>query len=489
MKNWISQNKIEFYFLLALILISAFLRFYRLGDYMTFLGDEGRDAIVVKRFLTEFHPPLLGPVTSVGNMYLGPLYYYMMALVMSLFWLNPVAASGMVALLGVLTVGLIYYLTRAWFGKISGFVAASLYCISPVTIYYSRSSWNPNPAPFFALLGIFSLHRLHVTKNYRWLILTAISTAFAVQMHYLALILVPIYGAVFIYELINDKKRKHLSQGVIGAVVTFLILMSPLLIFDLRHNFMNFNNMKSFFTNRETTVNLNAFNSIGRILPNYFDVLIGRLIAADNKSLSIALGLVVLLSVLVNFKKWPAKVLGIWLGIAILGLALYKQTVYVHYLGFVLPVPFILIGGLFSNFSGKLRIVLAALTLALLTYVNVPKNYLLQPPQKQLERTQSVARFIIEKSQGEDFNFALISKHNYDAAYQYYLDLYNHKPKVAPNEITNQLFVVCEDSVCTPINHQKYEIAAFGWAKIESQEEFNGVKVFKLTHNEDGKKD
>ena len=79
-----------------------------------------------------------------------------------------------------------------------------------------------------------------------------------------------------------------------------------------------------------------------------------------------------------------------------------------------------------------------------------------------------------------------VAERNYDSAYQFYLDVYNHKPKQVPFEITDQLFVVCEDKVCEPINHPKYEIAAFGWAKIESVKDFEGVKVFKLVANKTG---
>ena len=36
----------------------------------------------------------------------------------------------------------------------AGLVAALLYAISPTVIIYSRSSWNPNIMPFFALLSV-----------------------------------------------------------------------------------------------------------------------------------------------------------------------------------------------------------------------------------------------------------------------------------------------------------------------------------------------
>ena len=62
--------------LIGILLLAAFFRLYKIADYMTFLGDEGRDVLIVRNLLTKADPILIGPGTSVGNMYLGPLYYY-----------------------------------------------------------------------------------------------------------------------------------------------------------------------------------------------------------------------------------------------------------------------------------------------------------------------------------------------------------------------------------------------------------------------------
>src|SRR3989338_10588349 len=185
----IKRNKIEFFIILTILFFATFLRFYQIDGYMNFLGDEGRDALIIKRLLEEGNVPFIGPPTSVGNIYLGPLYYYMMTIPMAVFWLNPVAAAGMVALIGTLTVGLVYFLTREWFGKTAAFVAGFLYAVSTVNIIYSRSSWNPNPVPFFTLLSFIGIYLSHKYKNYKWLLLTGVSFAFALQMHYITLLL------------------------------------------------------------------------------------------------------------------------------------------------------------------------------------------------------------------------------------------------------------------------------------------------------------
>src|SRR4030042_1440574 len=114
-KTWIRNNKKEFIFLVLILAIGAFFRLYKISEYMTFLGDEGRDAIVVRRLLVNFDPILVGPGTSIGNMYLGPLYYYMMAPFLLLANFSPAGPAVHIALLGVATIFLVWYVAREWF--------------------------------------------------------------------------------------------------------------------------------------------------------------------------------------------------------------------------------------------------------------------------------------------------------------------------------------------------------------------------------------
>lgn len=491
--NWIKENKAEFIIFLTILLVAAFLRFYKLDQYMTFLGDEGRDALMIKRILTTFDIPLIGPPTSIGNMYLGPLYYYMMSLPMAIFWLSPLAAAGMVALIGTTTVGLIYYLSRKWFGPVSAIIAALLYAISPVTIIYSRSSWNPNPTPFFALLTILGLYQLNQTKNFLWLGLIGASFAFALQMHYLALILLPIIGVLYFYELvklIKEKKSiKHPVLGTILGILVFLTLMSPLVIFDLKHNFINYRAFTTFFfEDRTTTVNLNIFNTLDRIWPIYQHNFIERYLTGEDPWLIWITSVLILFPIIWVRTSWPLLALYVWLSLGVLGLALYKQSIYDHYLGFLNPAAFLLLGSVATSLpqDKTKRVVVSVFLLGLillLVNANLQRSPLKSAPNNQLKRTQNISRFVIEEAKEKPFNFALIAKNNYDSAYQFYLEIYKSKPEQVPFNITDQLFVVCEDPQCSPINHPKYEIAAFGWAKVENVKDFSGVKVFKLVHN------
>lgn len=487
-----SEKSIGILLIVLILLIAAFLRFYKLEDYMTYLGDEGRDSLVMKRILVDHDFPLLGPPTSVGNMYLGPLYYYMMSIPSAIFWLEPVAAAGMNALIGVLTVYLIFYLSKEWFGFKSGLLASFAYAISPITIIYSRFSWNPNPAPFFALLSIIGLNQIRKTKDFKLFILTSGSLAFALQMHYLALILVPVVLILYLYLILQNQKR-YVWVGTILGVLVFLLLMSPLLIFDLKYNYLNSRSLLELVSSKDSSVEFSFFNNLVKIVPLYGYNLITRYIGGQNILVGSTLSLILLIPVglfIYNLRKktfsWPLFVMLVWIIVGILGLSFYKQEVYDHYLGFLNPAPYLLLAGVVFFLPSRVSWYGVSALGLIIAITNLPRNPLLKPPNMQLFRTQEIAKYIIAKSENKSFNFALIAERNYDSAYQFFLYKYNHTPAMLPAEVADQLFVVCEDKVCNPTTHQKFEISGFGMSKVVDVEEILGVKVFKLIHNPSG---
>lgn len=489
---WIKKHKLELLIILGILLLAAFFRFYKISEYMTFLGDEGRDALAVKRILVDNDFPLLGPPTSVGNMYLGPLYYYMMAMPMAIFWLNPVAASSMNALIGVLAVSLIYYLARNWFDVWGATVASFLYAISPITIIYSKSSWNPNPAPLFALLIFLGLFKVHKKRNGLWFILVGVAMAFILQMHYLALILLPVVGILSLYEVILHfrvkDKSKFLFEGIVFGLLLFLVLMSPLAVFDFKYNFVNYRAFTNIVVGENSSVGLSLFALPQDVLLVLKDKLIGRYLTVENNYLRLFLSFLIILPLGVagylklKGKKlfWPHLALGVWMGFSLIGLSFYNKSIFDHYLGFLSPTPYLLLAGFVGLSSKKFKIIISLALIIVLGFFNLQKNPLFDGPNRQLQKTQEIAKKVIADSGNKPYNFALIAQSNYDSAYQFYLYIYGHQPKVLPIEKTDQLFVVCEDLICKPVGHPKHEVAAFGWTQIEKEETLAGVKLFKL---------
>jgi 4-amino-4-deoxy-L-arabinose transferase-like glycosyltransferase len=509
--GWVQKNKIECLLLVSILLLGGFFRLYKIGEYMTFLGDEGRDAIVVRRLITDLDPILVGPGTSIGNMYLGPLYYYLIAPFLLLFNLSPLGPSVLIALIGIVTIFFVWFVVREWFPSkenqvnVGSLVAALLYSVSPVVIKFSKSSWNPNVMPFFSLLAVYSIWKIYIGKSRSWFLVLAISIAFILNSHYLGLLLLPVIGLFWFLRYLeerNTKKEKSYLKSTLLAVLMFLFLMSPLLIFDARHEWRNTIALKEFFTKRQETVSIRPWTAFPKIDVIYKNINTS-LVSAGNIDLGSFVTfiyeiLIIAASVKILFAKQYGMVhkafflLFVWLGVALIGLGLYKQHIYDHYYGFFFAVPFILLGGFLQTFLPAKKGIwhlASGVVITYLVFINLVNSPLKQEPNRQMQRAARVAEVIAEKSNGDKFNLAVIADNNYEDGYQYFLEkdrlpVYDIDPLDYDKTLANQLFVVCEmaKEKCDPVNSPKAGIANFGWSKIEEQWEVGGIFVYKLVH-------
>ena len=104
MKQYFPKSLFERFALVSILLFGAYARLWRIREYMTFLGDEGRDMLIVRHIFTDFDIPFIGPTSSAGGFFLGPVYYYFMAPFLALFRFDPVGPAIMVALFGIATI-------------------------------------------------------------------------------------------------------------------------------------------------------------------------------------------------------------------------------------------------------------------------------------------------------------------------------------------------------------------------------------------------
>ncbi len=517
MRTWVRQNQREAAIIGLILTIALGMRVWRINEYMTFLGDEGRDARVVARFVTEGDLMFIGPMTSFltseGHMYLGPAYYYLMAPALALSGLHPVGPAVMVALLSVLTCGLLWWIGRKWFAPVAGLVAAWIFAISPTIIVYSRSSWNPNVMPLLALNAIWFSYLAR--KNSKWWIGVAAALALVFQSHYLGLLLFPVVGLIWVESVwrswkVGGESRDLRSLGKYSAwaVGVFALSLVPQLLFEYKHGWMNARALEAFFTERQTSVNLKFYKRIGELWPlveSMFKSTVGGIsVGREESSLVVkitiwALGITTLVAAWKRKITLPYLIMLLWFGVGVVGLLSYKQNIFDHYLGFFYPLLPLMVGwmvwqlvdekgilGSCKNCLGMRRVwvgfLIAGLTLQLLA--NSPLQY---GPNRQWQKTQAVADLIIEKSQGEPFNLGLIADGNYDEGYRYALERKKSNlvelDQQRSETITQQLFVICEQE-CNPIGHAQTEIAHFGWAEIEDvwQEETTGYRIYKLGH-------
>ncbi len=506
--------------LALILLVGGFLRLYRISEYLTFLGDEGRDVLVVKHIL-DGNLTLLGPTASVGGFFLGPIYYYMMAPFLFLFNFNPVGPAVMVALFGVATIWLVYRVTREFFGYYPALISSLLYAISPLVIIYSKSSWNPNTVPFFTLLMLFTLYRGFIKKSNIYFFLSGVILGILLQLHYLTTFLGVLCGVYILVGTFYANGKKVLQSLVVvlkryglfaGGIV---IGWSPFLAFEVRHGFPNVQSISEFVLSSGETGNNGQYF---KIVSDVFLRLFGRLLLAFPRvedlhlysqtvldmwgfasyTIGFASILICLVGIVYSFRKksvsfYKFSLLILWLLVCVLLFGFYKKAIYDYYFGILFPLPFILFGGLVSYAFRRGKVVSTLILIGLLAMVgiNLYNTPIFYPRNNQLKQVRSISEFVLSKTDGKPFNFAVISSGgNSDFAYRYFFEV-NEKipvtiefPGADPkrNTITDQLLIVCESVPCQPLGYPLWEVAGFGQAEIVGEWSVSVVKVYKLVH-------
>lgn len=500
------MKRLRLIFLFAILVFGAYLRLYKISQYMTFLGDEGRDMLVVLHMIVNHKFTLLGPTASVGGFFLGPIYYYFMLPFVWLWGLNPVGAAIMVACFGIATIYLVYRVGTDLFDGWVGLIASALYAASPLVIAYSRSSWNPNVVPFFAILLIYLLWKSVVQKRPRLIFWVGVVLGIGLQLHYLFLFL---FGVVGVWYLLYGRKTEWLRDYALG-IVGFLIGYGPFLAFEVRHGFPNTISIIRFLlSGKDTgfrisefvlTVSSVAYRMFGRLvlrlpppeqLVNYSPAWQQFWLVFPVAALFASLAALYWAFRLHKEQQKSVLLFGVWFIVPVLLFGLYKKAIYDYYFGILFPLPF-LMSAVLLRMIGKKRIGagIAAILFAALWYWNWMGRPFLFAPNNQLGQTQRIAQVALSKTDGKPFNFALLTGGNSDYAYRFFFERWGRAPVTIENvaidperkTVTNQLIVICEYPDCKPLGASLWEIAGFGRAEILGSWNVPFVTIYKLGH-------
>ncbi len=489
--NWIKKKlpkkiEIKHVFLLAFLMIASFLRLYNIPNTVQFLGDQGRDAIAVSKIFTEFNPVFIGPVTSVGNMYLGPLYYYFMLPFLILTYPSPMGPVYAMAILGILTVFLMYYIGKQFLSERAALAASGLFGLSAVVAHNTRFSWNPNPAPIVSLFLIFFTYKAIKNDTKYWILVT-VCFAILIQLHYLTLLSGAGFGVVWLYQLVSkmrkNKSVKQMLLNTVFAVFIFFISLTPLLLFDLKHDGLNRKAFIEILTKEDTFSGSseNSSNSITKVMYGLkgrseqiiTDISIGKHVGIIN---IVVLCIVIITFYMHIYEKYKQKkdvagelILACFLITGILGTTFYQHNVYEHYIAYLFPVSFFVLGVSFDYLISK-RFLGALIVLGYLILF-VRFNYrhaqvILSSLGWTIAHTQGVAKTIEDRVKpGEKYNIVLLNDTGdiYGQNYRYFL-LASEKPPVSEELFgdIDTLFIIDEQrKVEKEVDSPVYEIVTF----------------------------
>lgn len=412
LKSEISRHPIVYFFLVVILLAAFFVRVYRLDQLLGFYYDQGRDALVIWQFWHEGKLFLIGPTTGIEGIFRGPWYYWLIAPFYLLGAGNPVWPSVFLALISVLAVGLLFYLTSKVAGRLAGFIAVILASFSYYLVVASRWLSNPTPMLLISMLLILFMFLVLEGKKWAWI---GIALMLGMAMQFGSAAEVFYFPAVAVFAL---WQRKNLPSKKI-LTLSFLVLLVPFLpqiIFDLKHGGILRTAIKQFLLEEES-FRTSFWDVVQNRINLYQSVFLSKLFPTDPLARKLSLILIFLaLAVGVNSiwgNKYFRTVLLV-LTAPLLGMLffqgnygnIYDYYFTGYYLVFVLAFSSLL--ALLARYPKGLVVIFVFLFLFFQDNLPLVRNYLVAGVDGETHislgnQTQAV-NWVLENAAGRDFN-------------------------------------------------------------------------------------
>ncbi len=195
---------------IAILFLAAILRL-GLPGVVEFKRDEATLSRLALDLAQGEHFPWLGIGSSVGfpnspiNVYIFALPYLISD--------NPLITTLFVGFLNIVAVALLWKMARRYFGPQAALVSGILYAVSPWAALYSRKIWAQDILPPFVIATVFSA-LLGFVERKRWAQLIHLPLlAITVQVHFGAVVLVPLTAIIALLHRQNWRREWWLSIG------------------------------------------------------------------------------------------------------------------------------------------------------------------------------------------------------------------------------------------------------------------------------------
>jgi len=230
--------------LMIIILVGALFRTYNLPERFGFAHDADLYSWIVKDIVVDHNLRLIGQETSASGVYIGPLFYYLLIPFFLIFNMDPIGSAYLGLVIGLLTTLSYFYCLSKIFNKTVGLIAAFLNSTLLFTVGFDI--WVV-PTITTKLWAIWYLYTLLMLSRGNFKVLPLLGLLIGLIWHiHLALIpaLLAIPVAIYVSKKIPSKKQ------ILYFILIILITSLPLIIFELRNNFIQIQSIINSFTEK-----------------------------------------------------------------------------------------------------------------------------------------------------------------------------------------------------------------------------------------------
>ncbi|MBI3954613.1 hypothetical protein HY333_01070 [Candidatus Collierbacteria bacterium] len=200
----------------------------------SFEYDQERDYQVVQQMVEKLKPTLIGPrVVSSAGFFLGPWYFYLQIPFFLLSRGNPLYQAYLTGIVNVASTLLLFWLlTKLTRRRFLSLLSALMW-----TVTLDRTSWNVTFVPLFALIFLLQYFSLKNAPTPKQIFLLTLTFFFGLNFHVQFIFLLPLW----LTSVLKFTKSSLSDPLVKVALLALPVLLSflPLIIFDLRHEFIN----------------------------------------------------------------------------------------------------------------------------------------------------------------------------------------------------------------------------------------------------------
>jgi 4-amino-4-deoxy-L-arabinose transferase-like glycosyltransferase len=245
MKRLLREVKANHIALVLILALAVGLRFYKLTDRGLLQSDEGtswlgartqRAALdwVVGRIVGTTQMSLGEALIENGGTnptYAKPGHDVMTVLASILIGMHDYTTLVVSAMLGGLTVLLVYLIVRRIHDNATGLIAAAVLATLNYHLVFSRSGFSHATAIFFEMLGLllYLRSRAQEERANLWLCLAGLSIGYAFTCHYDQFYVPLVYG---VFELAAWYRSKNRSAAVKRLLLLSSSMLVPLFMFE-----------------------------------------------------------------------------------------------------------------------------------------------------------------------------------------------------------------------------------------------------------------
>lgn len=435
------------WWMVGIIIAALFLRVFRIESLTEFLGDQGRTMLVMRDFLERGIVPLAGPSTLSGHN-LGPLFYY---LLIPGYIGGPVGMSVWMAVLGVCAVVLLYETLRRMFGVWPARLSAFLWAASPLIVTSDRVIWEPNLVPLFAVLFIYLLYIAHV-KSSRW-IWAAIGAVVSilVQLHYPNIFFIGLTGIYLLGNLaIRRRTFSEALQAGMWWIAGCLVFFLPFIVYEVTIGFADITGIGSIM------LGSNAQMPGKRVMVGHVVDYAFRVFGKSLPYMKLTFAPWLISAWVIFVLLYPSKkniFFSLWFFGGLVAMAKYTGIVYDHYLYFLTPVPFLIIGSVLGSVKKFPWSAIVTITVVFFCVVQLMKADVLSSGINDIPRTRAAVAEMKTIAGDRPFSFTLTSSRSYsDLHYRYFMNVAGLNTVPVTDTGYPMFMLVCDDHDCPDVS-------------------------------------